>query len=84
MPKNDMSAFKRTKSTSILANAPKAPKPTKEKKPAGKPKKTEEEKLSKRVQILLSPSEFEKLENDRGGVPVSAFLRGKLKDAKAI
>ena len=82
MPKNDMSAFKkRTSSPSILTQSEAT---TAEKKPIGKPKKPENEKLSKRVQIMLSPAEFAKLETERGAIPLSAFLRNKLQENEVI
>lgn len=43
-----------------------------------------EERLTERVQLKLTPSEFAKLKDEVGMVPVSAFLRKFLQDKGLI
>lgn len=79
MAKNDLSAFARKPAAPVLADAPAPPKGR-----GGAPKKPAKEKLSKRVQALLTEAEFEQLESERGGVPMSAYLRQRMKEANII
>ena len=79
MCKNDLSAFQRKSPSAPVLTV--APKPSQK---VGAPKKPKKEKLSQRIQTMLTEVEFEKLEADRGAVPMSAYLRLKLKDLGVI
>ena len=65
-------------------SAPERMKPLVEAKKAvkskSKPPKPKKENLSVRVQVRITQTEFEKLEQDAGLVPHSAFLRKFLQD----
>lgn len=79
MSKNDLSAFRRKPTAEkVLTDSPAAP--TK----LGAPKKPAKEKLSQRAQTMLTQAEFDRLEEERGAIPMSAYLRLKLKEADII
>lgn len=79
MSKNDLSAFRRKPTAEkVLTESPSVP--TK----LGAPKKPPKEKLSQRAQTMLTQAEFDKLEEERGAIPMSAFLRLKLKEAGVL
>ena len=82
MSKNDLSAFRRKPTKEKVLTT--TPTPTKKRSKTGAPKKAEKEKLSQRIQTMITEDEFKKLEADRGAVPMSAFLRMKLKEAGII
>ncbi len=84
MTKNDLSAFKRSPTKGVLNGSSKQPTTPAQKGKVGKPRKSDAEQLSKRCQVMLTLAEFEKLEADRGGVPLSAYLRMKLKEKGII
>lgn len=48
------------------------------------PKKPKAERANKRVQVLLTQSEYDKLSAKAGAVPMSKYLRMALKDAGEI
>ena len=75
MAKNDLSAFQRKPAATVLATRPDAPKAK-----GGAPKKPLKEKVSKRTQTMLTEAEFAKLDSERGGVPMSAFIRQRMKE----
>lgn len=79
MSKNDLSAFRRKPTTEKVLTelTPVTPK-------MGAPKKPAKVKLSQRAQTMLTQAEFDKLEAERGAVPMSAFLRLKLKEGGII
>lgn len=79
MSKNDLSAFQRKSPTVPVLTV--APTPSLK---VGAPKKPVNEKLSQRIQTMLTEVEFEKLKADRGAVPMSAYLRLKLKEVGVI
>lgn len=79
MSKNDLTAFRRKPTpTPVLTETPPP------KKAVGAPKKSEKEKLTERVQGLLTKEELAKFEAARGAVPQSTFLRIALKNAGII
>lgn len=78
--KNNLSAFKRPAAKSVLKTASGDPEKTK----IGKPPKQPEERLSKRGQIMFTETEFAKITEQRGDVPLSAYLRSKLKEIGEI
>ena len=73
-----MSAFKRPAAQNILQTASAMQvKPTKS-------KKQETKRVSKRAQVMFTEEEYAKLNVKRGGVPLSAYLRSKLKETGEI
>jgi len=59
----------------VTKEKPKAPASSR----AGAPTKAEEARLVQRVQIMLTTEEYAKIQEGRGGVPTSAYLREGLK-----
>ena len=76
--KNNLSAFKRPPAKSILQGAEtqavSAPSTT------SKTPKPDSERLTKRAQIMFTETEFATLTEKRGAIPLSAYLRMKLKE----
>jgi hypothetical protein len=83
MSKNNLSAFKRPAAKSVLQTAAQAS-PSAPPKKIGKPKKREDERLSKRAQVMFTDAEFDRLTKNRGAVPLSTYLRIKLQEIGEI
>ena len=81
--KNNLSAFKRPPARSVLTQTTEAPSVS-VKKAVGKPPKPAQERLSKRAQVLFTEEEYAALTEKRGGVPLSSYLRMRLKEAGEI
>lgn len=79
MSKNDLSAFQRKSSSATVLTKTDVLSPK-----IGAPKKSSQEKLSQRIQTMITVAEFEKLEVARGAITMSAYLRLKLKETDII
>ena len=80
MNKNNLSAFKRPAAKSVLKTAKDADAPSVSEKPV----KPATQRLSKRAQIMFTETEYEKINQNRGAVPLSAYLRSRLKESGEI